>query len=113
MDVLFAYEKTLAERLIDGLATLPDVTIQGITAPEAMGRRVPTISFTTPRHAPSDLARALAAANVFAWSGHNYAVEAIDRMGLADKGGVLRLGLAHYNTATEVDIVVETLRRLI
>ena len=112
MDVLFAYETMLAERLINGLSGLPDVTVQGITAPGAMSRRVPTISFTTPHHAPRDLAKALAAENVFAWSGHNYAVEAIDRLGLAGKGGVLRLGLGHYNTAAEVDIVIDALRRL-
>jgi cysteine desulfurase family protein (TIGR01976 family) len=112
MDVLFAYETTLAERLIDGLKELPDVTVQGITARQAMGRRVPTVSFTTPRHAPRALAEVLAEQNIFAWSGHNYAVEAIGRLGLADRGGVLRLGLAHYNTATEVDIVVDALRRV-
>ncbi|MDQ6434197.1 cysteine desulfurase-like protein [Mesorhizobium sp. LHD-90] len=113
MDLLFAYETSLAERLIDGLKTLPDVTVQGITAPEAMARRVPTISFITPHHAPRELAAALAGQNVFAWSGHNYAVEVIDRLGLAERGGVLRLGLAHYNTAAEVDFVLDALRRVL
>jgi selenocysteine lyase/cysteine desulfurase len=45
------------------------------------------------------------------WSGHNYAVEPVTRMGLMDKGGVLRVGLAHYNTVEEVNQFLSSLTR--
>jgi selenocysteine lyase/cysteine desulfurase len=44
------------------------------------------------------------------WDGHNYAVEVITRLGLLDKGGVLRIGIAHYNTAAEVDRLLQVLQ---
>jgi selenocysteine lyase/cysteine desulfurase len=43
------------------------------------------------------------------WSGHNYAIEPIGRLGLLEKGGVLRAGLAHYNTTDEVERFLTTL----
>jgi selenocysteine lyase/cysteine desulfurase len=77
-----------------------------------MHRRVPTVSFTLDGHHPDVLAQGFADANIFVWSGHNYAIEPVNRMGLMDKGGVLRVGLAHYNTATEVDQLLARLDRL-
>ena len=47
------------------------------------------------------------------WSGHNYAIEPVSSMGLMDKGGVLRVGLAHYNTEAEVDALLSSLTRQI
>ncbi|TIT56732.1 MAG: cysteine desulfurase-like protein, partial [Mesorhizobium sp.] len=39
----------------------------------------------------------------------NYGLEPIRRLGLADRNGVVRIGLAHYNTATEVDFLLAKL----
>ena len=46
------------------------------------------------------------------WDGDFYATGLIERLGKADAGGVLRLGLVHYNTAEEVDRVVEAIAAL-
>ncbi len=46
MDFLFDYETGLAIHLIDGLQRFPRVQVQGVTAADAMERRVPTVSFT-------------------------------------------------------------------
>ena len=100
------YERALTLRLIDGLKTVRGLTIHGVTSANAMHRRVPTVSFTLKGHRPEALAKALAARNLFVWSGHNYAIEPVTRMGLMDSGGVLRAGLAHYNTAAEVDAFI-------
>jgi len=70
---------------------------------------VPTFGVTHADHAPHAMAEALATREIYAWSGNFYAVEAIARMGLADRGGLLRLGLCHYNTADEVDRTVEAI----
>ena len=105
------YERALTLRLIDGIAPLKGLTIRGVTSANAMHRRVPTVSFTVDGVQPVSLAKHFAGENMFVWSGHNYALEPIKAMGLADKGGVLRVGLAHYNTAAEVDLFVASLTR--
>ncbi|NNE21397.1 MAG: cysteine desulfurase-like protein [Rhizobiales bacterium] len=103
MERLDAWEKQLTGRLIAGLQTVKGVKIQGITSANAAHRRVPTVSIIHDDHHPEPMAKALAAKNIFVWSGHNYALEPVKRLGLLDKGGVLRIGLAHYNTEAEVD----------
>lgn len=100
---LAEYEKGITLQLIEGLRKVKGLTVRGVTSANAMHRRVPTVSFTVEGVAPEKLARHFAGENMFVWSGHNYALEPIKKMGLMDKGGVLRVGLAHYNTAAEVD----------
>ena len=111
-DLCAAYEQALGLRLIEGLRQFKGLTVRGITSANAMHRRVPTVSFTLEGHHPQAMAKALAAENIFVWSGHNYAIEPINRMGLMDQGGVLRAGLAHYNTAAEVDGFLTALRSI-
>lgn len=108
-----AHEQKLTLHLIEGLKSFKGLAIRGITSANAMHRRVPTVSFTLEGHAPSTLAQGFARDNIFVWSGHNYAVEPVTRMGLMEKGGVLRVGLAHYNTETEVDALLSSLNRQI
>ena len=103
MDFLFNYEKSLTSRLIDGLAQFDGVTIQGISAPDALHRRVPTVSFTHESVASGAIAKALADQNIFVWSGHNYAVEPAKSLGIYESGGAVRIGPVHYNSAAEID----------
>jgi cysteine desulfurase family protein (TIGR01976 family) len=107
------YEHRITRKLIEGLKTFKGLTIRGVTSANAMHRRVPTVSFTLDGHHPDALAKAFAKDNIFVWSGHNYAIEPVSRMGLMDKGGVLRVGLAHYNTEEEVDALLSSLTRQI
>ena len=106
-----AYERDLTKKLIADLKPIKGLTIRGITSDNAMHRRVPTVSFTVDGVDPAKLAQHFASENIFVWSGHNYALEPIHAMGLADKGGVLRVGLAHYNTQSEVQSFVSSLKR--
>jgi len=105
------HENALCRRLIDGLGTIPGVIIHGITNPDRMNARVPTVSFTCRGHRPRAIARALAIDNIFVWDGHNYALELVRRLGLEEGGGVVRIGLAHYNTAAEIDQAVDAVAR--
>lgn len=107
------YEQAITLKLIDGLKSFKGLTIRGITSANGMHRRVPTVSFTLEGHHPQALAQNFAKDNIFVWSGHNYAIEPVGRMGLMDKGGVLRIGLAHYNTEAEVDALLSSLTRQI
>ncbi len=109
MSAIAEYEQGLSAYLVDGLQSLPGVTIHGITDTEAMSRRGPTVAFTHERRAPDDIARALAAANIFAWSGHNYAVEVAKSLGLYETGGAVRVGPVHYNTTAELDRLFDVL----
>jgi cysteine desulfurase family protein (TIGR01976 family) len=104
------YERALGLRLIDGIRPIKGLTVRGITSANAMHRRVPTISFTVDGIDPAKLAQHFASQNIFVWSGDNYAVEPVKAMGLSDKGGVLRVGLAHYNTEAEVDGFITSLK---
>ncbi len=110
---LVSYEHELTLQLIEGLRGVRGLIIRGVTSANAMHRRVPTVSFTLEGHHPEGLAKGFADNNMFVWSGHNYAIEPVGRMGLMDKGGVLRVGLAHYNTSTEIDQFLSCLTRII
>jgi cysteine desulfurase family protein (TIGR01976 family) len=112
-EALATYERKLTLQLIEALRPMKGLTIRGITSANAMHRRVPTVSFTLDSHHPDDLAKSFAADNIFVWSGHNYAIEPVGKMGLLEKGGVLRAGLAHYNTAAEVEAFARSLDRII
>ena len=105
------YERALCQSLISKLRPIKGLTIRGITSDNAMHRRVPTVSFTVDGIDPAKLAQHFARENIFVWSGHNYALEPIHAMGLMDKGGVLRVGLAHYNTQSEVHSFISSLQR--
>ena len=107
-----AHEMVLTRQLIGGLTSIKGVKVRGITSANGMHRRVPTVSVTVEGKNPADLAASFAQSNMFLWSGHNYALEPINRMGLMDSGGVLRIGLAHYNTSAEVDTMLERLEAL-
>ena len=71
--------------------------------------RTPTAAITIDGCAPRELAEALGARGITTWNGDFYAQGLIERLGLFDTGGVLRIGLAHYNTADEVQRLVTTL----
>jgi len=112
-DVFTQWEHHLCNRLIAGLSPVKGLKIRGITSANAAHRRVPTVSFTLEGMRPEALAKAFARKNIFVWSGHNYAVEPVTRMGLMQQGGVLRVGLAHYNSEAEVDTFIAALDEVI
>jgi cysteine desulfurase family protein (TIGR01976 family) len=112
-DKLVSHEHEITLKLMDGLRGVKGLTIRGLTSANALHRRVPTVSFTLDGYHPNALAQGFAAENMFVWSGHNYAIEPVGRMGLLEKGGVLRVGLAHYNTMNEVEQFLSCLTRIV
>lgn len=109
MDACVAYEHILGERLLNGVRAMNSVRLYG---PPTMDARVPTFAFTLEGHTPRAVAEHLARHGIFAWSGHFYAIETIARLGLTDTGGLVRVGLCHYNTTDEVDRLLAALREL-
>lgn len=109
MQGCIAYEYEIGERLIEGLRGIRGLRLFGRPTMEG---RVPTFAVRIDGHEPQAIARHLARHNIFAWSGDFYAVEPVGRLGLAENGGLLRIGLCHYSTAAEVDRLVEVLHQL-
>ncbi len=103
------YETDLSRRLLAALAERPRFKVWGITDPDRLAERVPTVSITLPGTSSAALAEHLAARQVYAWSGNFYALELTERLGVEQQGGLLRLGLVHYNTADEIDGLMQAL----
>jgi cysteine desulfurase family protein (TIGR01976 family) len=106
-----AHENTLALRLIEGIRAIEGTKIHGITDPRRVSDRVPTVSFTIDGIAPKSLVSLCNAENIFFWSGHNYAWEVVHFLGIPASEGVVRVGMAHYNSAAEVDETLESIAR--
>jgi cysteine desulfurase family protein (TIGR01976 family) len=105
------YEAALTQRLVSGLQSVPGLRVYGITDSAQMADRLPTVSFTLDGHTPRQVAERLGRAGIYAWDGNFYAQAVTERLGLEDRGGLVRIGAVHYNTEDEVDHLVETLRR--
>ncbi len=103
MSAIADYERELFAYLLDGLEAIPDLTIYGITDRQRLSERTPTAAVRHASLPPAELSARLAAHGIAAYAGHFYAVNVIERLGLTGAGGVLRLGLSHYNTRAEVD----------
>ncbi|TPI83233.1 cysteine desulfurase-like protein [Mesorhizobium sp. B2-8-9] len=112
-EVSFAYENTLARQLIEGLSSIEGLVIHGIIDLERLAERVPTVSFTVEGIAPETIVRQMNAENIFVWSGHNYAWEVVHQLGIPAEQGVVRIGIAHYNTAAEIEETLESVHRVI
>jgi cysteine desulfurase family protein (TIGR01976 family) len=100
MASIMAYERQLAERFLAGIQEISGLQLFGLNS---VRNRVPTFAIRLERLTPEEIADRLARCGIFVWHGHFYAVDLINRLGLADRGGVVRLGFAHYNTLEEVD----------
>jgi cysteine desulfurase family protein (TIGR01976 family) len=108
-----AHEALLATRLIDGLLGIRGLAIQGIANPARIADRVPTVSFTIDGISPEAIVRELAAQNIFVWSGHNYAWEVVHQLGIPPVDGVVRIGIAHYNSTAEIDETLDAVHRTV
>jgi selenocysteine lyase/cysteine desulfurase len=103
------YETSLVTKLIEGLLAIPGVQIFGITDSKRFDERCSTLSFRLGDHHPTEIATFLGERGIFTWDGNFYALNLSERLGLEQKGGVLRVGLVHYNTAEEVDRLLSAL----
>ncbi|QDU95151.1 cysteine desulfurase-like protein [Lignipirellula cremea] len=103
-----AYERGLLERLLQGLESIDEITVWGLTDPARMDERLPTISITHSRLTATQLATALGNHGVFVWHGNYYALQLTESLGLEPEG-MVRIGLVHYNTTDEVDRLIELL----
>jgi cysteine desulfurase family protein (TIGR01976 family) len=104
-EAIMAHERALGDRFLSGLPA--NCRLYGLATMEG---RVPTFALTVDGHSPRSAAERLGERGIAVWHGDYYAVEIMDRLGLSE--GAVRAGIAHYNTAVEVDRLLEELRRL-
>ena len=112
MSVLRAYDHVLSAAILDQLGTLPGVRIHGITDRDRLRERVPTVSFTWEGRYPRDVAAVLGDQSISCWDGNYYALEVTERLGLEDKGRMVRIGAVHYNTVQEIKRLGDVLRMI-
>ena len=103
------YERELVTRLIEGLLALPGLRFFGITDPARFAERCSTVSFRLPKGTPTEAAAFLGERGIFTWDGNFYALNLTERLGVEEQGGVLRVGLVHYNTLEEVERLLAAL----
>jgi cysteine desulfurase family protein (TIGR01976 family) len=111
MRAIRAYELDLYRYLAGRLASIEGIDIVGLTADAEMERRTPTAAITIKGVTPRAAAERLGRRGIAVWDGDFYATGLIERLGLAP-GGVVRIGLTHYNTRAEVDRLADELSEL-
>jgi cysteine desulfurase family protein (TIGR01976 family) len=111
-DAIQKHERTLMESLIRGLLVIPGLKLYGISDPIRFDQRCPTIAVRITGHTPLELATRLGERGFFTWDGNYYALNLTERLDVEKDGGFLRIGLAHYNTAEEVDRFLAALREI-
>jgi len=110
MQQIQAYEAQLLERLYKPLSSMRRVSIIG---PGAQGNRTPTIALTVQGLSPKYICEELDRKQILAWNGHFYALRALEVLGLAERGGVVRLGLSAYSSEADVDRTVAAIEELV
>ena len=104
------YEMNLAARMIRGLLEIPGLRFYGISDPARFADRVPTVGVRLANGKPLDAAKFLGNRGIFTWDGNYYALNLTERLSVEKDGGLLRIGLVHYNTEDEVDRLLAALR---
>ena len=113
MSAMQAYEKELSRKLIGIIQSIPGTHIHGVTDLDRLDERVPTVSFTVDGKDPEKIADALGNLGFYVWNGHNYALAIVERMGLLEAGGMIRVGPVHYNTFNELEKFGEALEKVV
>jgi cysteine desulfurase family protein (TIGR01976 family) len=112
MEAIRRMEMEYSRRLLDGLSRIDGLAIHGITNASRLDRRVPTFAFTIKGLHPRAVCEALDRMGIYAWDGNYYALEVTSRLGLEDKGGMVRIGAVHYNTEDEIERLVDAVARI-
>jgi len=111
MQAIQEHERTLALILFEGLKKMPGVRVYGPDFENPL--RAPTVAFRIDGRQPKEVARHLGESGFFVWDGHFYAIRAMEVLGLAGSGGVVRVGMSIYVGEEDVRLLVEEIERLV
>jgi cysteine desulfurase family protein (TIGR01976 family) len=112
MAAIKAYEQGLSEHFLRCAAEVPGLHVFGVTDIENLEHRTPTFAVSLDGYTAEQVATRLGEKGIFVWHGHYYAVAVMERLGLLDQGGLVRIGFVHYNTPGEVDGVMAALTQI-
>ena len=104
-------ERDLIQRLLRGLATIPNLKVHGITDPARAYERAPTLAFSVPGLDSALFAERLGQAGICAWHGNYYALPLTLALG-TEPQGMVRLGCMHYNTQAEIDRTLAAIAKI-
>ena len=112
MEAIRAHEGRLTRRFLAGAADVPGLRMYGIADPVLAEERTPTFALRLGDRSPRQVAEEFGRRGVFVWDGNYYALEVMERLGLEESGGAVRIGFCHYNSEDEIDRVLAELRDL-
>lgn len=112
MSAIQQYERELSQKLISGLLEIPGVSVYGITEANRLNWRTPTVGIRIEGKSPASIAQALGDRGIFTWHGNFYALGLTERLGVEASGGLLRIGLVHYNSQAEVLELLQALKAI-
>ena len=103
------HEQALIWRLIEGLRSIDRVQLRGIVDPSRHDQRVPTIGFVMDGIPSAELAQRLGDRGIYTWHGNYYALQLSEQL-KQEPAGMLRIGMMHYNSLSEVDRTLDEIR---
>jgi cysteine desulfurase family protein (TIGR01976 family) len=112
MAAVGAWERNLAGLALRALGDVPGLHLRGIADPARIAERCPTFAFTLDGVAPRRVAQELGKRGIATWDGDYYAYELIRTLGLGESGGMVRVGLVHYNEPGEIERLALALREI-
>jgi len=104
-----AHEEELSRLVLARLPAIAGVTLHGVTDPSA---RTPTFCFTVEGVTPRAVSEQLADRAIQVWDGNYYALSLMQALGLEGRGGAVRAGFLHYNTAAEADRLCDVVEQI-
>ena len=112
MTAIHDYEQELCQYLVTGLLEIPGLTLYGISQLKHFAWRTPTVGIRMRGQTPYAMAKALGDRGIFTWHGNFYALGLTERLGIEVSGGLLRIGLVHYNTFDEINRLLTALTEI-
>ena len=113
MRAIQAVERGLSVAALEALSRVPGLRLRGIVDLSRIAERVPTFAFTMAGWSPREVAAELGRRGIAVWDGDYYAYELIRALGLAESGGMVRVGFVHYNQPAEIQRLVDALSSMV
>ena len=101
MQAILVYERSLSLEMLKLLHEC-NARVHGIADPARIASRLPTLAFNLPGVAPAAVTDAMVRAGIGIRDGHLYCPRLMQRLGLPQESGTVRVSLVHYNTVAEI-----------
>jgi cysteine desulfurase family protein (TIGR01976 family) len=102
------HEERLVAPLLAYLAGKPGVRVAGVPVADR-ARRIATVSFAVAGRDASEIPAHLDAHRIGIRYGDFHSRRLVEELGLTERQGVVRVSMAHYNTAQEIDTLIQRL----